>query len=245
MALWNLRALRVSVVKQDLCRCRSLSESQEVSQDAGLRHSSSFRTWHDSGTPYNFRQKPPKQLSPTPQELPQRPQFCESLRKVALLTHLPMHISEPGAHVQKPPVHVSENEHRLPQRPQLSESLTKPAVSTQRPLQYAWPAGQSKGDVPVPLGGAGRGRLAIACAGRLFDRVIAAATRSRSSDSGCCSTISTGDPTSRKKLWEFASMTSEATPPTAKPTMAPMAVLFRPLGLNVNPLTFVPFPPAA
>ena len=157
--------------------------------------------------------------------------------KVALLTHLPIHISEPGAHPQKPPVHVSENEHRLPHRPQLLESLIKPAVSTQLPLQYAWPAGQSKGDVLVPVGD-GCGRLAIACGGRPFDRVIAAATRSRSSDSGCCSTISAGDPTSRKKLWEFANITSEATPPTAKPTMAPMAVLFRPPGLNVTPTLF-------
>jgi hypothetical protein len=53
---------------------------------------------------------PPKQLSPAAQEFPQRPQFCESLVKVALLTHLPMHISDPGEQLQKPPVQVSKKE---------------------------------------------------------------------------------------------------------------------------------------
>ena len=59
---------------------------------------------------HNFRHMPPKQLSPAAQEFPQRPQFCESLVKVALLTHLPMHISEPGEQLQKPPVQLSEKE---------------------------------------------------------------------------------------------------------------------------------------
>ena len=61
---------------------------------------------------------PPTQLSPILQLFPQRPQFCESPMKSALLLHCPMHFSYPGAQSQNPPVHFSENEHRLPQRPQ-------------------------------------------------------------------------------------------------------------------------------
>ena len=60
---------------------------------------------------YSFRDEPPKQLSPPMHMFPQRPQFDESLRKLALLTHRPMQDSYPGPQVQKPPVQVSENEH--------------------------------------------------------------------------------------------------------------------------------------
>ena len=63
------------------------------------------------------------QLSPPMQMFPQRPQFDESLMKLALLTHRPMHDSYPGPHEQKPPVQVSEIEQLLPQRPQLELSL--------------------------------------------------------------------------------------------------------------------------
>jgi hypothetical protein len=58
------------------------------------------------------------------QMFPQRPQFCESLMKLALFTHRPMHDSYPGPHPQEPPVQVSENEQWLPQRPQFELSLT-------------------------------------------------------------------------------------------------------------------------
>jgi hypothetical protein len=51
------------------------------------------------------------QVSPPMQLFPQRPQFCESLMKLALFTHRPMHETYPGPQVQKPPVQVSENEH--------------------------------------------------------------------------------------------------------------------------------------
>jgi len=53
---------------------------------------------------------PPVQVSPAMQILPQRPQFCGSLMKVALLTQLPMHISEPGAQLHEPPLRASEIE---------------------------------------------------------------------------------------------------------------------------------------
>lgn len=42
---------------------------------------------------YSFRHMPPRQLWPAAQEFPHRPQFCESLMKLELLTHLPMQLS--------------------------------------------------------------------------------------------------------------------------------------------------------
>ena len=42
---------------------------------------------------YSFRHMPPRQLWPAEQEFPHRPQFCESLMKLPLLTHLPMQLS--------------------------------------------------------------------------------------------------------------------------------------------------------
>jgi hypothetical protein len=50
------------------------------------------------------------QLSPAQQMFPQRPQFWASLIKLALFTHLPMHISDPAAQEQNPPVQVSDME---------------------------------------------------------------------------------------------------------------------------------------
>jgi hypothetical protein len=72
----------------------------------------------------NLRQDPPTQLSPALQIFPQRPQFCESLMKVALFTQLPIQLSYPAAQLQNPPVQLSEIEQRLPQRPQFAESFT-------------------------------------------------------------------------------------------------------------------------
>jgi hypothetical protein len=86
---------------------------------------------------YNFRHVPPTQLSPAVQELPQRPQFCESLMKVPMFTHLPMHVSVPGAQPQNPPVQVSEKEQRFPHRPQFWASLTNAVLSTHLPSHHS------------------------------------------------------------------------------------------------------------
>jgi hypothetical protein len=78
-------------------------------------------------------QAPPKQLSPTPQECPQLPQFWLSLMKVALFTHCPIQELLPGPQEQKPPVQVSLNEHWLPHRPQFDESPTNEMLSLHCP----------------------------------------------------------------------------------------------------------------
>ena len=89
------------------------------------------------------------------QMFPHRPQFDESLRKLALLTHRPMQDSYPGPHVQKPPVQVSENEHRLPQRPQFALSFTYLIVSTQLPMHHSCPTEHDIGPEVGPVEGTG------------------------------------------------------------------------------------------
>src|SRR5439155_21641756 len=63
-------------------------------------------------------------------------------------------------------------------------------------------------------------------AGRSSDCRTAAVTSPCCRDKGCCSTISTGDPTSRKNWRDLVSTTSEATIPMPPPTAAPITVLF-------------------
>jgi len=94
---------------------------------------------------YNFRHIPPKQLSPAEQKLPQRPQFVESLIKLALFTQRPMQRSYPAAQLQEPAVQLSPMPHWLPHRPQFRSSFVNRTVSVQLPWHHCCPAEQLAG----------------------------------------------------------------------------------------------------
>src|ERR1700722_5708453 len=67
--------------------------------------------------------------------------------------------------------------------------------------------------------------MGCSATGCCTDCRTASATWSSFNDSGCCSIISTGEPTSIKKLWEPVSRSSDPTKPMAPPTVAPITVL--------------------
>src|SRR5208283_30470 len=76
-------------------------------------------------------------------------------------------------------------------------------------------------------GGTGRGATGCAATGCCSDCRTASATSFCCNETGCCSVISTGEPTSRKKLCVLKINAIEATPPMARPTKLPIAVPFK------------------
>jgi capsular polysaccharide biosynthesis protein len=80
---------------------------------------------------------------PTPQSIPQPPQFAGSLAYVAGSTHAPAHTSSPAGHRQVPATHVAPVAQAFPHPPQFASSSAYVAGSTQRPRQRSWPCGQS------------------------------------------------------------------------------------------------------